>query len=402
MHLPFPLPRLRRFAICPEAGYFVVVFGVALAGAMLKEVNLLFVLAGMILGPVAINAWWVVRSLRRLAPRRRMPRSVCAGDLLVVQVEMENNRRRQSSWAVVVEDQIRRAGEPTLRPRVYFPHVRPGQTGETAYQGRLVRRGRYDVGPFRVSTRFPFGVVRYTVTLGTAQTLLVCPRLGRLARGWLGRQREAFEGAQRRQARTSRVEGEFFGVRDWRDGDGKRAVHWRSSARRGGLVVRQFEQPHSRDVAVLVELWQPSPAPGPAERDAVELAVSFAATAVADVCRQGGAELLVGTTAAPAAPLAGPASAALVQEVMEHLALADAQPEDRLPALLAGALDEIANGTDIILISTRPVDLDDPGRFARVWSDGSRRAKRRQIRLVDTSGDQWNEYFEIDAPGAMS
>jgi len=394
------MPLLGRLPIRRATLYYVVVFCVVLGGAMLREVNLLFVLAGMILGPLVLSVFWVFTSLRRLGARRRMPRSVCAGDLLVVQVELENKRRRRSSWAVVVEDVIRHAGELVARPRVYFPQVQPGRSGEAAYRGRLVHRGRYEVGPFRVWTRFPFGLVRRAITLGQREELIVLPRIGRLSPGWLARRREAFEGSEQQQPRHSRVEGEFFGVRNWRDGDSRRAVHWRSSARRGGLVVRQFEQPHSRDVAVLVELWQPT-RPSRDDLDRVELAVSFAATIVADVCRQGGAELGLGTNDAPGRWTSGPASAALAETAMERLALAEARSDDALAELLATALDEVALGADIILVSTRSVDLDDRVRLGHVWHDPARRAKRRRIRVVESGGADLGAFFHVEAPSGI-
>lgn len=46
---------------------------------------------------------------------------------------------------------------------------------------------------------------------------------------------------------------EIAGVRDFRDGDSLRHVHWRSTARRGTLVVREFERDIHRPVALLLD-----------------------------------------------------------------------------------------------------------------------------------------------------
>ena len=317
----------------------------------------------MMAGPLLLSWRWVGTSLGDLSVRRRLPQGVCAGDLLVVNVELANTRRRVGSWAIVVEEQIQQSGQPPIRPSVYFPYVPAGQSREAAYAGRLTRRGRYAVGPFRVSTRFPFGLFRRTITLGEAESLVVFPRLGRLAQGWLARHHEAFEGSQRQRQRYSHVEGEFYGVRDWRSGDSRRSIHWWSSARRGGLVVRQFDQPHNRDVAVLVDLWQPA-RPEPEDLDHVELAVSFAATVISDLVPQGRRRICCwGRRPTPTEYTSGPASMPLVQDAMERLALAEADSEDRLPELLAGALGRIEPGTDVILVTTRPIDLGDARAF---------------------------------------
>jgi uncharacterized protein (DUF58 family) len=383
----------RTTAICRETWYYAAVLAIVLGGAMLREVNLLFVLAGMMAGPLLLSWRWVGTSLGDLSVRRRLPQGVCAGDLLVVNVDLANTRRRVGSWAIVVEEQIQHSGQSPIRPSVYFPYTPPGQSREAAYGGRLTRRGRYVVGPFRVSTRFPFGLFRRTITLGEAESLVVFPRLGRLAQGWLARHHEAFEGSHRQRRRYSHVEGEFYGVRDWRSGDNRRSIHWWSSARRGGLVVRQFDQPHNRDAAVLVDLWQPA-RPEPEDLDHVELAISLAATLISDLCRKGGANLMLGTTATPAEYTSGPASMPLVQDAMERLALAEADSEERLPELLAGALGRIEPGTDVILVTTRPIDLVEAERFGPLWQDPVRAAILRRIRVVRTSSREFLQYFQ--------
>ena len=388
----------RRTRICREGWRYLVLTAVVFVVAVVMGVNLTLILGGMLVGPVLFNWRLVVVTLRGLRVRRKLPRGVCAGDLLVVQVEAANTRRRPASWAVIVEDEIRPEGQTGRlaagRPIVYFPYIRSGETRAEAYRGRLPQRGRYRFGPLKVSTRFPFGLLRRTITLAQEDELIVFPRLGRLAPDWITRHHEAFEGSQCRQARQSRVSGEFYGVREWRAGDSRRWVHWRASARHGSLVVRQFERPLNRDVAVLVDLWQPAK-PGQADLENVELAVSFAATVVADVCRKGDSSLLLGTSAPAPACLDGPASLPLMEEAMEQLAVARADHEDRLPELLERALGQVEPGADVILVSPRKIDLDEGPGLASLWSDPARRMAARRIRLINTAADGGlAEYFQ--------
>ena len=366
---------------------------------MMREVNLLLMLTGLMTGPVLFSWRLAVLTMRGLEVRRKVPREICAGDLLVVHVELTNSRRRRGSWAVVAEERIERIsdhGRPSpVHPAVYFSYVPAGQAQARAYRGRLNQRGRYRLGPMRVWSRFPFGLFRRTLVFGATGTLTVFPRLGRLTRRWMTRHHEAFEGTQRRERRAGRTQGDFYGVRPWQHGDSRRWVHWRASARHGTLLVRQFEQHRNRDVAVLLDLWQPE---GPQQEhlDSVELAVSFAATVVTDLCRKGGSNLLVGTTGPEPTCHSGPASAALVTDVMQRLALVEADSQDRLPALLWRALGEIEPGTEVVLLTTRPVDLSDTERFAAVWGDPARRAAARRIRAFNTAEEELGEYFRAE------
>jgi uncharacterized protein (DUF58 family) len=308
-----------------------------------------------------------------------------------------------AAWTVVVEDEVRRVasasagnhdGPPALHPGVLFPYVPAGQLRKGAYRGRLTERGRHQFGPVRLSTQFPFGLFSRTITIGQSETLVVFPRLGQLTEGWAARRLEALAGADRRRQRSGN-EGDFYGVREWRSGDGRRLVHWRTSARLGKLVVRQFERPRSRDLAVVLDLWQPE-RPSTDHLENVELAVSFAATVLSDTCRQGGSSVFLAPGEAGQPCWGGPASPALLQGLMERLATVEARSDDPLPAVLADTLLRTAAGAEIVVASTRPVDLTDTARFASLWSDPALREPMRRIRCVDASSDSLAQYFRVE------
>ena len=163
------MTKRRRTAICREGWSYLLLLAFVFAWAIVREGNLLLIVAGMLCGPV-LCSWWLARvALRRVELRREAPRTVYAGEPLAVEIELANTRKWLGSWAVVVEDRLRREDdrdrEQSARPRVFFPHVRRGESARRAYRGRLPRRGRYRLGPLKVSTRFPFGLFRRTLTL---------------------------------------------------------------------------------------------------------------------------------------------------------------------------------------------------------------------------------------------
>jgi uncharacterized protein (DUF58 family) len=388
-----------RTIVCREGVYYLLLLAFVFAGATLGDVNLLMLLAGMLVGPVWLSWRLVTKTLRGIQVRRHMPHGVCAGDLLVVKLELSNSRKRLGSWAVVVEEQVHREGDgrrgDVFRPTAFFSYVPARQTRERAYRGRLPHRGRYRFAVPTVSTRFPFGLFHRTIRAGTPDVLVVYPRLGRLTQRWLTRHREWFEGTHRREHRHGRVSGDFYGVRPWRSGDSRRFIHWRSSARHAALVVRQFEQHRNRDLAVLVDLWQPE-RPQPEDRENVELAVSFAATVVADACRRGGSSLFVSTSAEGSRDIRGPASALLVQNVMEQLAVAEASGNDRLPDLLQRAMAAVEPGTEVVLVTTRAIGVGDAQRLASPADDSHRRSLAPRIRVVNTADAGLNDYFQTE------
>lgn len=388
---PRPTTKLSR-----EGLYYIAIILVVFVFALLGDMNLLIVLAGMLIGPLWANWRLVSKTLHGVEVRRRMPGNLCAGDSLVVDIEVTNTRKRRGSWAVVAQEQITREGarepEPPLEPVLFFHYVGAAQSRSRVYRARLPRRGRYRFAPLTVSTRFPFGFCRHAIVVGGSQTLVVFPRLGRLMPRWLARHHEAFEGTRRREHRSGQMSGEFYGVRPWRSGDSRRFIHWRSSARHGDLVVRQFDQHRNRDAALVVDLWQPD-RPSPEERENVELAVSFAATVVADTCRRAGGNLMAATTAPGDELVRGPASPILMQAVMEKLAVAEASSEDRLAEVLDGVLAAIEPGTEVVLVTTRETDLAD-ARFAALAENPIWRSIAARVRVINTADEELSAYFQ--------
>ncbi len=191
------------------------------------------------------------------------------------------------------------------------------------------------------------------------------------------------------------TEGDYYGLRDWRSGDSRRWIHWRTSARRNKLAVRQFEQPRTQDVILLIELWIP-PHPNDEQRDSVELAVSFAATVAEEVCRRGGSHLGIGVAGREVQWKHGTGSRPMLTEVMEQLAVAQATHEDQLPELLSRTVPEIRRGAMTVIVSTRPVDLHDTDRFATIWEDPAQRRALRRFLCIDVSKDELNEYFAVN------
>jgi uncharacterized protein (DUF58 family) len=391
----------RRTAFTREGLQYLAIFLLVFFGALINDVNLLLILGGMLACPLLLSHHLAKHTLRGLVVQRRLPRAVCAGDLLVVHVAIMNTRRRMSGWVLAVEDTVRRLGNgraskrnaPAMRPNVLFPFVPARQTASGDYRGRLAQRGRYRLGPMQISTRFPFGLFRYSFTCGAPATLTVLPRVGRLTQSWRAVLHESFAGTERREHRPG-IDGDFYGLRPWQRGDSRRWVHWRTTARTGEVMVRQFEQPQSRDAAIVLDLWQPAAADA-ARLENVELAVSFAATLAAELCRTGSSDVFLVAADPDPRTTGGPGSTALLQDMMERLALIEAGDRDRVPELLELAAARIEPGTEIVLVSTRPIDLAQANYAGRLPGEVMRRLAGRGMRVVDTSSVNLERYFAI-------
>jgi uncharacterized protein (DUF58 family) len=390
----------RRIRLRREGWYYVCVLAFIIGGAALRQVNLLVVLAGLMVGPLIFNWRLVAAIIRQLSVKRRLPRRISAGDLLLVDLTLTNPRRRLDSWMVLVEDTIALEGASGRAARIQvetaFPHVAAGESRRQTYRCRLPRRGRYQFGPLKITSRFPLGLVQADTQVKALDTLVVCPRLGRLTAAWRMLIESERAGAQRSQRQRGLVEGEFYGLRDWRAGDTRRWIHWRTSARRQALAVRQFERQRNRDVMLLVDLWMPSEAKADQE-DNVELAVCLAATAVVELCKRGGSRLTFAASGASRGRQSATTSQVFMHEVLEQLAVVKGGESAELALELGDSLLESAAGARAIVVSTRPREachLDESPLFAR-----DRRLAHLLSRAawIDVSGPGLDDFFQWDA-----
>jgi uncharacterized protein (DUF58 family) len=331
-------------------------------------------------------------ALRRLTVERKLPPQVHAEQRLTVDVSVTNHWSWMALWGVEVEDIVEREDAADAAEidivRVFFPAIAAGETRQVPYLGRLSRRGRYHFGPLRVSTRFPLGLVRHSVIIDQPASLLVHPKLGRLDHDWAQKARAQAAGG-RRMHRRGLLEADFYGLRDWRAGDNRRWIHWRTSARRGALVVRQFDERRSQDLALLVDLWQPADA-SEEQLANVEKAVSFAATAIAEACRQAGRQLTVALAALQTSQRSAPVSALFFREQMDVLALASAHNDEQFPAGLAQALAGVHPAASTLIVSTRAIDWL-AMRQAAARHDAQ--AANRPLQGVNVSGGEFTRHF---------
>jgi uncharacterized protein (DUF58 family) len=120
---------------------------------------------------------------------------------------------------------------------------------------RLQHRGRFLHHGLRLVSTFPFGLLRWTAAWKLPADIIALPRLGALrdAMSLIPAERETVESGAGRFTDTE----EFHTLKRWRPGMSQRLVHWKSTARRGHLMVREMHG--VRYPRLRLELVAPAP-----------------------------------------------------------------------------------------------------------------------------------------------
>ncbi len=252
-----------------------------ICAVVLGQEDLLRVGALLAVLPV-VTAFFVGRSRYRLGLVRSVsPSQVTAGNEARVQLDLTNDGKMPTGL-LLLEDQV-----PYVlgtRPRFVVDRMATGRKRTVGYVVRSDVRGKYVVGPLSVRVSDPFGLVELNRTFSTTTSLTVVPRVVNLppiplSGAWTG------SGDNRPRAFAS-GSAEDVTVREYRQGDDLRRVHWRSSARVGELMVRREEQPWQSRATLFLDNRQLAHR-GRGAASSLEHAVSMAASVAVHLVQRG-------------------------------------------------------------------------------------------------------------------
>ncbi|MBN2505350.1 MAG: DUF58 domain-containing protein [Verrucomicrobia bacterium] len=271
-----------------------------IAGSLSYQI---FVVLGCLLGTAAVAA----RCYRmRFAAERQLPRLGTVGEPLAYTVVVWNRTARRQADLVLLENledprprfeeyvavqraeekrtrsfrvsrRARRQGFELARIReAAVPELAPGVPTEVRMELVPLRRGCLRFAGVTLARPDPLGLVRGYAGLGLAQSLLVLPRRYELPPLALPGQRRYQQGGVALAASVGESE-EFVALRDYRPGDPLRHIHWRSWAKAGQPIVKEFEDEFFVRHALFLDTFTDEPQSELFE-EAVSVAASFACT----------------------------------------------------------------------------------------------------------------------------
>ena len=160
-----------------------------------------------------------------------------------------------------VEVEVRLASERRLLPARWTLRERIGKLGERStalsadgharYVLERLARGRYEFEGSIAVIEDPFGLERVEQPLDSPGALLVYPRLVELDRLFSEGGTRSHDGRQLLLRRPSGFD--LHSVREYEHGDSLRKVHWRSTARRAQLMVKELEDSPRDEAAIVLD-----------------------------------------------------------------------------------------------------------------------------------------------------
>ncbi|HEY2813318.1 MAG TPA: DUF58 domain-containing protein [Acidimicrobiales bacterium] len=382
---------------------------VLIAGGRLLGVLELFVLgaAAAALVLFSVVGVWLAR-LRLDVERTVSPPRVYAGSPSRVELAVRNDGIRTTPVVRLFDPVTGTRGADLL-----LGPLETGITARAAYRLPTDRRGIIEIGPLDIVVTDPFGVASSATTAAPISELTVFPKVDEIVPVPHTSGDDPHAGADHPSA-LGRTGEDFYALRPYVVGDDLRRVHWKSTARRGELMVRQDELPWQGRVTVLLDTRRGGHSP-----ESFELAVSAAASVVTASWRRRDLVRLITTDGHDLGFAAGTAHA---EAIMEYLATVPLSSGGTLRgtidalsvtggggavvALLAGAADEElaalarlrgqVGSVTIVQLDRSSWDTAAPSVTGGLVAPGTIRVTRDH-----PFADAWNSAFQRGARAAL-
>jgi uncharacterized protein (DUF58 family) len=231
----------RRIAI-----YLLIIVGL-LAG--LGTGKTAFFSLAYLLGSLFIAAMvWAWLAVRRISiGRQTTSRRAHVGGVVSESFAVQNRGFLPKLWMEVRDH----SDLPNHRASQVIALLRPKRTHNWQVQTMCQVRGEFTLGPMTLISGDPFGLFLHERRIHASERILVYPVVYPVTNFALPG--GLYSGGEAQRQWTQQVTTNAAGVREYAQGDSINRIHWKSTARRGKLIVKEFELDPMVDIWLLAD-----------------------------------------------------------------------------------------------------------------------------------------------------
>ncbi|MFA6815095.1 MAG: DUF58 domain-containing protein [Lentisphaeria bacterium] len=208
-----------------------------------------YILASFGLALTIISFIAAFLSLRGIRICRAPSDDASVGQIVSIPLEITNEKHRHRQNMSIQEDL---GCTPEKTTMTIIPSLKSGESIILERKVPAVRRGEFQLQNLILRGGDPAGLFYRERSFNLPNTLTIYPSYVYLQDLFLNH----FETIPAITGQPISITGnsqDFFGVREYNNSDGMRHIHWRSSARYGKLMVKDFEHNAISSVAILLD-----------------------------------------------------------------------------------------------------------------------------------------------------
>jgi uncharacterized protein (DUF58 family) len=241
--------------ITARARTFLVAGAVLYFFANQTQVGWLYAMSALLIGMVLASGWLSRGILRKINAERHVGTNEDAElfESDEINIELAIHAGKTALQVRVTESCPLAALDASQREtRMFIPSLPAGAGVKFDYKVTLDRRGVHEFPLLKLETRAPFGFFEHHHKLPVSTRVLVYPEVRPLRRVDLLDHQLASQVARPKAG----VGYEVMGVRPFRSGDSARDIHWRSVARTGKLIVKEYADEAQPGLTLALDLFQ--------------------------------------------------------------------------------------------------------------------------------------------------
>jgi len=253
-----------QYEFTREGAVYFLVISVIVVAALNTGNNLLFIILANLLAGILLSGILSAIVLSQIKLDFALPEHVFAERPLISRLTVQNQKWVFPSFSLTVTSRDPLKGKrkrvPLAAPRqildapVYVPYL-PHRSAVTQHvELNFPRRGRYTQEGFRVSTKFPFGLLLKAHEVASQQEILVLPNVQPTEEFYeilplIGGEIESFYKGRGH---------DLYAIRNYVESDSARHVDWKATAKAQQLKVREFTREDERRLVLVFDAAQPA------------------------------------------------------------------------------------------------------------------------------------------------
>lgn len=281
--------------------------------------NLLYMVLSALLAFLVLSGFLSTLTFRRVQVGVRIPARCFAGEPFPISIQVHNEKRAFPSLSLHFEPAY---GSAFRFSAFYVPVVRAGRRVSQTRQALLSKRGRYAAREVKAWSRYPFGFFLKDRNYQAAAECICYPEI--IPQERVNSNVMDIQGSKERFERGLGYD--LYMIRDYRQSDSARHVHWKASAKTSVLKTREYAAEDTRRIVLAFDRFG-----GPGDAEKFERVVSYAASLAFHLIKSGAEVALVSDEWRTGHG----SSEALLGSILEYLALVEMSAAAGPPAAYA-------------------------------------------------------------------
>lgn len=237
----FKLPRTLTFTYEGKR-YIAILFLIGFA-AINTGNNLLYLIVAMLLSIIIISGIMSESSLRKIEIERLPSENIYKDKPVKINYKITNIKKKIPSYSLVIKEAPQ---EELSGTGSYLIKIDNLTSENISSEYTFSKRGFIDLEAIAMSTRFPFGLFSKTRNIDIPTTLLVYPTTLPITT------KLSYSGSSSGVTESIKkgFGGDLYGVREHQISDDSRHIDWKSSAKSGLLMHKEFTRDSDREITI--------------------------------------------------------------------------------------------------------------------------------------------------------